>query len=54
MCGDVNANQPPPPSNHKRTRGQDAPKRGKTPQNLALPAVLLLLTVMKGLVLAIV
>jgi hypothetical protein len=54
MCGDVNANQPFAPSDHKRTSGQDALKRGKTLQNLALSTVFLLLTVMKGLVLAII
>jgi hypothetical protein len=54
MCGDVNANQPSTPSDHKRTCAQDALKRGKTVQNLALPTVSLPLTAMKGLVLAIV
>jgi hypothetical protein len=39
MCGDVNANQPSTPSDHKHTCGQGAPKRGKTLQNLALPTV---------------
>jgi hypothetical protein len=54
MCGNVNANQRPRQVITNAPAGQDALKRGKTLQNLALPAVFLLLTVTKGLVLAIV